>query len=118
MKVKIIASLAVVGSLLLSGCAHRAPVKSVVTAPAPVAPMIVDVQNCKFAIYTGEKFYPGKPVTLITYNNGEQWVKLPGGSNKLVVDDPYVKGTTNKMYIVKDHTTTGKLIVGSAYECN
>lgn len=116
MKVKIIASLAVVASLLMSGCSHRVPVNPK-PAPAPVAPRITGVEVCKFAIYAGKDFYKGKDVTLITYNTGDQWVKFNNGTNKLVIDSPYVKGTTNKMYIIKDYTTDGKLIIGSAYEC-
>ncbi len=119
MKVKIIASLAVVGSLLLSGCAHRAPVKSAVTPLQAAKPTIKDVQNCHFVInIDGGETYKGKDVILITYTDGKEWIRFPNGSNHLVGNTNTIPNSNGDvMHLIADTTTDNKVLVGGAYGC-
>lgn len=123
MKVKIIASLTVFGSLLLSGCVTRyVQVPAPVAAPAAPAPAstvsIVNVSVCKFmATYDGDTYSTLPAVMLVTFSDGDQWVKLPNGSNFRVWDKGPLKGDHTMAYYIRSKLKNGGTAVGSANHC-
>ena len=119
MKTKIIASIAVSASLLMSGCAHRAPAHSVVTpaAKVPDPTTIKSAAICQFMAYSKGKTYSGATATLITFNDGNEFVHFANGDNKLVYTKMYSKDGKHLMHMVKDTADDGSLIIGSAYDC-
>lgn len=123
MKTKIVASLAVAASLLLSGCVTRyVQVPAPVAAPAAPAPEstvhIVNVSVCKFmATYDGDTYSTLPAVMLVTFSDGDQWVKLPNGSNFRVWEKEPLKGDHTMAYYIRSKLKGGGTAVGSASHC-
>ncbi|MBD8107574.1 MULTISPECIES: hypothetical protein [Erwiniaceae] len=123
MKVKIIASLAVFGSLLLSGCVTRyVQVPAPVAAPVEQAPAstvrIVNVSVCRFvATYDGKTYSTLPAVMLVTFSDGDQWVKLPNGNRFRVWDKEPLKNDQTMAYYIKSELKSGGYAVGSANHC-
>lgn len=123
MKVKIIASLAVIGSLLLSGCVTRyVQVPAPVAAPAAQAPAstvhIVSTAVCRFmATYDGDTYSTLPAVTLVTFSDGDQWVHLPNGKDFRVWDKGPLKGDQTMAYYIRSPLKSGGVAVGSANHC-
>ncbi|MBN1087080.1 hypothetical protein JNO12_22840 [Erwinia aphidicola] len=120
MKVKIIASLAVVGSLLLSGCVTRyVPVQSAVTPPPAREPLqIVGVNVCKFAATMKGQTLDLPDVTLVTFSDGDQWVKFPNGARYHVIGREDPNDSSKIMaYYVKSYSKAGDLVLGGAHHC-
>lgn len=123
MKVKIIASLAVVGSLLLSGCVTRyVQVPAPVAAPVAQAPAstvhIANVRVCRFmATYDGKKYSTLPAVMLVTFSDGDQWVKLPNGSSFHVWDKEPLKADQTMAYYIRSELKNGGIALGSANHC-
>lgn len=119
MKTKIIASLAIAASLLMSGCAHRAPAHSAVTPAAamPEPTAIKSAAICPFMAYSKGKTYSGATATLITFNDGNEFIHFANGENKLVYRKMYSNDGKHLMHLVRDTADDGSLIIGSAYDC-
>lgn len=121
MKTNIIASLAIAASLLMSGCAHRAPVQSVVTPTAATASTvrITNVSVCRFTATNGKGYSSLPAVTLVTFSDGDQWVKMPNGNRFRVYDTDTLKDPEHTpAFYIKARTNSGALLVGSAHHCN
>jgi len=126
MKVKIIASLAVFGSLLLTGCVTRyvqvpapeaAPAATASQAPASTV-HIDNVRVCRFmATYDGKKYSTLPAVMLVTFSDGDQWVKLPNGASFRVWDKGPLKGDDTMAYYIRSELKNGGIALGSANHC-
>jgi len=124
LKTKIIASLAVAASLLMSGCVTRyvqvpvaAPAAPVAQAPASTV-HIANVRVCKFiATYDGKKYSTLPAVMLVTFSDGDQWVKLPNGSSFRVWEKGPLKGDQTMAYYIRSPLKSGGTAVGSANHC-
>lgn len=122
MKTKLIASLAVAASLLLSGCVTRyVQVPAPVAAPAPVSKTtstdIKTVGVCSFMMKMKGKQYGGLTASLVTFQDGVEFVKFPNGEVLPVYNKLYTNDGKHLMHFVKDSARDGSLIVGAAYDC-